>query len=367
MKHKNGELVIKTLPYSKMLKSEVADYTDSVIGIVKAHASQSSLINPALNLLLAKQPDVELLRLSYGIDTERLRVKSLKRKLNLTISVFKLNVKMVSDDYVALDMHVIENAINSYLCYLNKCRNDKDYNQKIAGFVDLLQNSTALAVALEAYGLMDDVRRVEQAHTNFNKAINKRITKLAKRSNATTKEVVDGLVGTVKNLFKVIEVAQLMCDNPESELKQDCSELIDELSQLSEMYNRSITVRDANNRRKASKDIVEQMTESVSDTHSEAALASEKVVTNEEEINERVVAGPSRAVPSLVKMNENDAELPMLKPIPLIDVGKRSADLIDSYQSIEEVGEKQYLPFDIKKDVAMGQSQLQHLLCLKRV
>ena len=365
MKHKNGELAIKTLPYSKMLKSEVADYTDGVIGIVKEHASQSSLINPALNLLLAKQPDIELLRLSYGIDTERLRVKGLKRKLNLTISVFKLNVKMVSDDYVALDMHVIKNAINNHLCYLSKCRNDKDYNQKIAGFIDLLQNSTALTVALEAYGLMDDVRRVEQAHTNFNKAINKRITKLAKRSKTTTKEVIDGLVGTIKNLFKVIEVAQLMYDNPESELKQDCSELIDELSQLSEMYNRSITVRDANNRRKASKDkdIVEQVGKSASETHYEAALASEKVAKNEDEILE---SGDTEQSSTEAMSREKDAiQHRLLNPLTLIEDGSKLVHTISPPESNEHVGEKHYEPFDIKKDAAMGQSQLQHLLCLK--
>src|SRR5690554_777560 len=96
MENTNLSLRIKRLPYSRMLKSEMADYVEKTINIVDSHDHESDLITPMFALLNAKRRDIELLRLSYGIDTERLRLSKLKSKMMLTISAFKLKARIVS-------------------------------------------------------------------------------------------------------------------------------------------------------------------------------------------------------------------------------------------------------------------------------
>ncbi len=140
MKNTNLNLKIKRLPYSRLLKFEMADYVEKTIDIVENHYVESELINPMLLQLNAREPDINLLRLSYGIDTERLKVNKLKGKMMLNISGLKLKVRLLSKSAPALEIHAIENAINQHLRYLGKCKNDKELNQKIAGFFDLVDS-----------------------------------------------------------------------------------------------------------------------------------------------------------------------------------------------------------------------------------
>ena len=61
----------------------------------------------------------------------------------------------------------------------------------------------------------------------------------------------------VDNLFQSIEVANMLSvvsDAPEEGDQIDLAPMIDELNQLSEMYALSISIREANNKRKAEKE-----------------------------------------------------------------------------------------------------------------
>lgn len=107
----NGEFEIRRLPYTRMLKSEMSEYAAKIISIVEKHNPDSAIINPLFGALLAKEPDIALLRLRYGVNLERLRAEQLKGVLMLTISNFKLNVKILSKTNQELDVHVVENAI----------------------------------------------------------------------------------------------------------------------------------------------------------------------------------------------------------------------------------------------------------------
>ena len=68
---------IKRVPYSRMLKSEMADYAEKIISIVEGYNTKSTSIDKMLNVLFAKEFDIETLRLSYGVDTQRLKVDKL--------------------------------------------------------------------------------------------------------------------------------------------------------------------------------------------------------------------------------------------------------------------------------------------------
>ena len=253
----NQSLGIKRLPFTKMLKSEVADYVEKTIDIYDTHDPGSEIITPMFDLLKAKEPEIELLRLSYGIDTDRLRANKFKAEMMLHISALKLKVRMLSKSNQASNLYVVENAINNHLRYLDKCRNDKQLNQKIAGFLDLVKGDQKLIAAIAEFDLQENADAITAAYNKVNGAWKYRVQMLSQRPNVSTTSIIKGMAVAVGNLFKGIEVGHLVNTvssvDPDTEPGEqtDLTPLISELNQLSEMYYRSITIREANNKRKA--------------------------------------------------------------------------------------------------------------------
>ena len=253
MENTKISLKIKRVPFSHMLKSEAADFVEKTIDIVENHDLESELITPMFELLSAKESDIRLLRLSYGIDTERLRVSKIKSKMMLIISAFKLKVRLLSKSNPELDMHIIQNAINKHLRYLNECKNDKQLSQRVAGFFDLLNDNEELQTALTDFNLMDEVDNMESIYLQVEKAWKKRVRLLSQRPLVPTKSIIKGMAEAVDNLCKGIEVANLLSalfEGGEPGDETDFVPLIDELKQLSEMDCKSISIRYANNKRK---------------------------------------------------------------------------------------------------------------------
>ncbi len=251
----NDNLGIVRVPRSRMLKNEVADYAENTIEIVKNFAPKSVLVTPVYNLLLAKQPDIEALRLSYGIDIERLKVEKLKAQLNLRISALKLSVRILKRTDAGANLAMIENAIETYLVNLDKAPNDKVFNQRVAGFLDFTATNEEMDSLINEHGLNNDLMAIAEAHDVYNAGAAKRVKMLSKRSKVPTPKIVKGLFEVIDGLFKTIEVSHLIAPAPlsgeEGEQVPDFVPLINELSQLSQMYNRSIAIRRANNLRKA--------------------------------------------------------------------------------------------------------------------
>jgi len=245
---------INRIPFSRMLKSEMADFVEKTIDIVESHDLESALITPVYQQLRGKETDIKLLRLSYGIDTERLRVNKSKSKLMLVISAFKLKVRLLSKSNPELEMHPIQNAINKHLRHLKKCKNDKQLSQKIAGFFDLVNDNQEISTALDDFNLIGEIDAMKATFSQVERASKKRVSLLSQRPLVSTQVIVKGMSLAIENLFKGIEVANLIGTTTGGEPAEgqiDYVPLMDELNQLSEMYNRSISIRIANNKRKA--------------------------------------------------------------------------------------------------------------------
>ena len=254
MSNINNSLRIRRLPFSRLLKSEMADFAEKTMDVFEKHESESEIVNPVFDLLRAKTPHINLLRLSYGIDTQRLKLNKLKGEMMLKISALKLKVRIISKSHMALDIHLVENAINSHLRYLNKVKNDKQLNQKVAGFLDLVRENGELSEFLNEHDLDSDVQEINMAYSSVKEASEKRVEMLSQRPTVATKEIVKGMAQAIDNLFKGIEVGHLLSTLADGDTEGDQPNfvpLIDELNQLSNMYNRSISIRDANNKRKA--------------------------------------------------------------------------------------------------------------------
>ena len=255
----SGNLEIRRVPQSRLLKKEMADYAERTIGIVKKHNYESSMINLVFNNLLAKKRYIEILRLDYGIDTERFKIYKRKSKLNLNVSAFKLKVRLLSKDSPEMDLNPLDNAINKHLRYLDKAKNDKELTQKVAGFLDVVEANEDVQAIITKLDVLDDVMVIGAALSHFVDAVEKRIELLAQRPATQTRDVGRIVFGAIENLFKAIEVSYLLSKadpgttNPDAPAEDNLNyvTLISELNQLYDSFYRSIMIRQHNNKRKA--------------------------------------------------------------------------------------------------------------------
>ena len=256
-KEHSNSLKIRRLPYSRLLKAETADYSERVISIIEEHKPKSPFINQLFGLLLKKRGDINLLRLNYGVDTERLKVKKQKEKMLLIISMFKLKAKMLDDAIEESHLQVLTNAIKTHLCYLHKCKNDKVLNQKIAGFFDMVAKSELLAAVIDKHGLIDEFDQVYNAHKKFNSIVKRRIELLSKRPKVSSRAISKDLLSRIDHLFQGVELAYIVSLEDDVDAATDSHEelalLIKTLNQLSEMYYKSAKLREQNNQRNAVK------------------------------------------------------------------------------------------------------------------
>ena len=253
----NGNLEIVRVPQSRLLKREMADYAEMTIGIVQKHDHQTSMFGALYDKLVAKKRYIEILRLDYGIDSERFKIYRRKSKLKLNISAFKLKLRLLSKDNPDMDLHPLENAINKHLRYLDKAKNDKELTQKVAGFMDVVETNEDVQAIITKLGLLEDAMTIKSVLDNFVEAVEKRISLLAKRPSIKTQALTRGLATSIENLHKAIEVAYLLSLSDDGDADPDAADTVDyetligELNELNTSYNRSITIRMHNNRRKA--------------------------------------------------------------------------------------------------------------------
>lgn len=248
-------LKIRRLPYSRLLKTETADYSEQVIAIIEEHKPKSAFINQLFGLLQKKKADIHLLRLNYGVDTERLKAKQQKGTMLLKISMLKLKTKMLDDFVLEQEFLILNNAIKSFLCNLHKCKNDKVLNQKVAGFLDRVANNDKLAKAIDKYGLNSEFDEVSDAHKLFNSIVKRRIKLLSERPKVSSRAISKDLLQRMDNLFQGIELAYVISKETsvgeDMDSAEDLALLINRLDQLSEMYYKSAKLREQNNKRKA--------------------------------------------------------------------------------------------------------------------
>ena len=208
-------------------------------------------------------------------------------------------------------MHVIENAIDNHLRHLNS-KNDKELTQKIAGFFDLLDKNEEVFTQFSEFDLLQEVDIIKLAFTDMNLAYKKRVNLLSKRSKEPTREIMKNLHDAVNSLFKTIEVSHLVgypTGLEEGDAASDFTDLINELSQLSDMYKRSIAIRLANNQRKLDKEKEsekgEEETEGIEDSE---PMATAMRYGFDEDADEFADEG-------IASVDETDEEMGMMKTL----------------------------------------------------
>ena len=240
----NRSLEIKRVPVSRMLKAEVAEYARKVISITDKEELLESIIFPLIEKQHGTDHQIVMLSIRYGIDPMREIIANYKSEIMLTVRELELRTHSIAKRKNDAGLRLIKNSIDTYLKKLAKSKNDKEISNNINGFANEIDANRKLSEAIDAHKLTDIVDRIFIAKSDFNNSWEKRIKLLSERQKMKTKEIVEIVYTPIVNLFKAIEVAHLL--NPE----EDHTALALELNQLSDMYNRSIAIRLANNKRK---------------------------------------------------------------------------------------------------------------------
>ena len=272
-----GNLLLKKLPYGRMRKAEVAEYANRALTIVEKHNPTVLLIKPVFDLLVAKQPEIDVLAMRHGVDPLCHEIKEGKSILNLNISTLKLKVQLFGkyhnyDSSLAL----ITSKIDSYLRCLYVC-NEKEFMQRVQGFINAVASNKELSDALIKHQLMDSVDAIKLAHTTLQAVIGKRVKILSERPKTPTSSLIGLVTNAIDNLFKAIEVVHLI--NPEL----DYEPLVNELNKLSDMFKLTINLRSARSLRKANGEEVDEP--EIVDDAIGSETTTEAEITPEDESN----------------------------------------------------------------------------------
>ena len=242
---KNQIKEVDRLPFSRLLKSEVAQFTNRLIAIVGSHNPEVLLIEPVFNLLKAQIQNVNILNIRYGVDPTRLELKPLREHMVLQTSAIKLRLRMLSKLSNDNELKIIKTAVDGHLLYLNASRNDKELDSRIYGFIDKVSTDTEFANALEKHDFIPLINKLDIAMDEVQMVESKRVKLLSQRPETRTSLIIKEIANAVENLFKDIEVSQLR--NPEL----DYAPLVNEVNRLINQFRVSLNIRDAANKRKA--------------------------------------------------------------------------------------------------------------------
>lgn len=239
------KLVVKRIPYGRLLKSEVSELAKKTIGIVENHNPETLLLEAMLNKLSALLPQIGIMSFSYGIDPKIQKVQIEKSKLMLNISKLKLEVRLLEKSGIDDELTLVKTFINGNLRNLHTSKNDKVLTQKVQGFIEALETEEKLVDAIESKGLIVLTDGIKLALREYQAVLAQRVTLLAERPKYNTPLIVSSVVEALENLLITIEAYHM------NNTELDYTALIEELNQQAYMFRRSISIRLANNRRRA--------------------------------------------------------------------------------------------------------------------
>lgn len=315
---------IERVGFSRMLKLEVPELALEVRGIVEKHDPELLQIDFMFDLLVSKSPVISKLKAPYGVDPLRLALIPLREKLMLKASKIKLHLKVLNKSTDKKDLFIVQTAVDRHLLHLYKSKNPKVLNQKIAGFLDDVENDEALATALQEYNFMKLIDDLKLTLREVRQLSGERGKVLSERPKETSNQLITELADAIEKLFNEIELAQFK--NPEI----DYEPLVRELNVLMKNYRTSIKLREARNKRLAAEKNGEE-------TEVEEGDSTEVQITAED--NNGTIITPLSYVASINELNAPTVEEPKA-PAPTNGSGseKNNAEGLDQKKTVAETG-----------------------------
>ena len=241
----NKNLVINRVPLSRMLKLEVPELAEEVIKIVDKYNAEEMQINDVFLLLLGKRDEIDQLKSPYGSNHKRFFLETARQEMILHASTIKHKLRLASKSKDPKFLRVLKEAVRHHLFYLNRSRNAKVMNQKVASFLNEVETNTDLLEVISDLNLLEDVMVLDNSLKEVRDISGEVVEIDSSRTRKSTNQLKRSVYSAINFVLTEIEQAQL------KHTEIDYTALMHELNVLTYKYRLQIILRDHSNRRKA--------------------------------------------------------------------------------------------------------------------
>ena len=238
---------LKTVPYTRLLKLEIAAFAEDVIYIIKKHNPELLKIDKVYNMLVDQEPNLVLLTKEYGSHPTTQLIIPVRRKFIRYVRsiVYRMNLVVLDDGEKASTDVVEAQAVTlDYLYRLDRCRSEREKIGRVTGFLQKIDKDKEIRDAFTKFELMGDIENLRSAHSKLKKLLKKRLRLASARSKSKMRELTGPVIKALKNMFKQVEIAMLVNDD------LDYLPLFNELNQTIVTYRNMVNRRLLHNKRK---------------------------------------------------------------------------------------------------------------------
>ena len=237
-------MYIKKISYSRLLKLEVPELAERVIGVFDTYDPEEFKIKEAYDQLVAQQPQIEALLARYKAHPLTVSMDGLRKDRAMyaseITSQMKFNLRKQKGDQDVIEANSI---IEQFLVHLAK-NNEEVINRKVTQFFAALGKNEVLSSTLGTLGLLDLCDSLESTHLGILRLLSNRTLSLSARPKGKTQEFAKMVINALKILFMQIEVSHTINE------ELDYLPMISTLNVILDRYRNLINLRAAYNKKK---------------------------------------------------------------------------------------------------------------------
>ena len=239
---------ILSVPFSYLLKLELSSLAGDVITIVNKHNPEVLHIDTVFDMLLAQEPNIELLNNNYGAHPITINLPPLRKKCYRYAQeiVSRMNFVMKEQEDNPTDEVLNAHAVvRDYLFKLPSSKSQRVMLQKLKGFFEVVERDEAIETLFSEYHLTSDLNNLRSSFSRLKVLLLERSMLTSEISKVKTDDLSAPIVKSLKDLFKQIEVAAL------KNTDLDYAPLVIELNGTIRRLKTDVNIRLANNKRRA--------------------------------------------------------------------------------------------------------------------
>lgn len=292
---------ILNLSFTKLLKLELPELAERVIGVFDTYDPEEFKIKDAYDQLLAQQPQIDALLAQYGahpltVTLDRLRRKRARYAAKIT-SQLRYSHKEQSENQDVINAKA---TTEQFLLYLSK-NNEEVINRKITQFFAETMRNEELATALDTLNVVDYLDNLKATHAAIRRLSEKRVLSISARPKGKTEEFSKSVRKALEIFFMQIEVAHVINKD------LDYLPMINTLNEIMVRYKNLINSRAAYNKKK--KEGLENEPETTPEVEGEGEGEKPEVMTT--------FVAPTNGIehPKVAEMNGNGVNGELAQPL----------------------------------------------------
>lgn len=263
---------IYKLDFSKLRKLEVRILANRVIETVEKFDPEAIKIKEGFDLLVAKEPQIDLLDVGPGPHPLTPELQALRKKRRAIGRGIVEQVRSIVDSKIKgtdKEIDVVNRAVNQYMKDI-WYKDDATIHEKVDLFFKFYSRNEELSLAATSLDLENYLDNLKAVNNLIERKYSARRSSISARPKTATLDIVSDLKGAIEYLFKQIEVAQVV--NHEF----DYTLLVDDLNKEIATWKATINTRTSYSKKRA-----------------EEALKNDKVDETGNDVVESIPEGPS--------------------------------------------------------------------------